>query len=210
MCGGHPNAPKPAIASSPCPGLSSGCGPFSGLARLPRGSVRAAPSGPLSALFEAPGLLAVDRLVAPSGARASRNERRGGSRSWLATWARWSSPDRSQRVDHEPGLVPLHDPLEVEVFMSGHNEESATPAPDMHVVAKRAGNELAAFDLRAFADEPHGAARRPEGIGILRRSKALLVLSFPVDPAGVRHSRFIGTGQAVLSVGRRFRTGGLQ
>ena len=24
--------------------------------------------------------------------------------------------DRFQRVDHEPGLVPLHDPLEVEVF----------------------------------------------------------------------------------------------
>jgi hypothetical protein len=95
--------------------------------------------------------------------------------------------------------VPLHDSLEVEVFMSGHHEESATPAPDTHVVAKRAGNELAAFDLRALADEPHGAARTPEGIGIVRRSKALLVLSFPVESAGIRHSRFIGTGQAVLS-----------
>jgi hypothetical protein len=103
--------------------------------------------------------------------------------------------------------VPLHDSLEVEVFMSGHHEESATPAPDTHVVAKRARNELAALDLRAFADEPHGAARRPERIGIVRRSKALLVLSFPVESAGVRHSRFIGTGQAVLRVGRRFRTG---
>jgi hypothetical protein len=134
------------------------------------------------------------------------------------SWARWSSllspigelpagpksnalakSDRLQRVDHEPGLVPLHDPLEVEVFMSGRHEESATPAPDTHVVAKRAGNELAAFDLRAFADEPHGAACRPEGIGIVRRSKALLVLSFPEESAGVRHSRFIGTGQTVLS-----------
>ena len=95
--------------------------------------------------------------------------------------------------------MPLHDPLEVEVFMSGRHEESATPAPDTHVVAKRAGNELAAFDLRAFADEPHGAACRPEGIGIVRRSKALLVLSFPEESAGVRHSRFIGTGQTVLS-----------
>jgi len=83
--------------------------------------------------------------------------------------------------------------------MSGHHEESATRAPDPRVVAKRAGNEFAAFDPRAFADEPHGAARRPEWIGIVRRSKALLVLSFPVEAARVRHSRFIGTGQEVLS-----------
>ena len=95
--------------------------------------------------------------------------------------------------------MPLHDPFEVGVFMSDHHEESATPAPDPRVVAKRTGNEFAAFDLRAFANEPHGVARRPEGIGIVRCSKALLILSFPVESAGVRHSRFIGTGQEVLS-----------
>jgi hypothetical protein len=45
-------------------------GPFSGLARLARGDVRAAPSGPLGAPFEVPVLLVADRLVAPSAGRA--------------------------------------------------------------------------------------------------------------------------------------------
>jgi hypothetical protein len=85
----HPSltdrVPSPSLRR-PCPFDQKG--PAS---RVLRGSFRAAPSGPLSALFEAPGLLAVDRLVAPSAAQASRTERRDRRRSRLASWARWSS-----------------------------------------------------------------------------------------------------------------------
>jgi len=100
------------------------------------------------------------------------------------------APDRLERVNHQPASMPLRDPLSVEVFMSRNDEESATPAAGAHVVRERAGDDVAALGVSAFADELEIAValRRIEMDALVDRSKAFLVLRFAEKPTGIRHA----------------------
>ena len=73
--------------------------------------------------------------------------------------------------------------------MSRHHEESATPAAGAHVVGERAGDDLAALIVSAFAGELEVAValRRAEMGALVYRSKAFLVLRFTEKPTGIRH-----------------------
>jgi hypothetical protein len=130
-------------AAPPTPEALGESWAFSGLARLPRGNVRAAPSGPLGALFEAPGLLVVDRLVVPSAARASRTERRGGTHSRLVSWPRRNA------LTHPIGELQV--------------------GPKSNALARRAGSSVSTMAKSRSARRPVRGrglqVRPPRGIG---------------------------------------------